>query len=133
MTPTDNLYYTTIFESVDWSGDMTAKKIDPTSGNVVDKEMWSVQDNLDPMVGLLTDTRTIYTFDTAVGGKLKLFKWDSMSATEQGWLNGVLHVSKDVVSVRSLSPLNLALHQQRRCRGVVHTRSEGDRKLVPHT
>jgi type IV pilus assembly protein PilY1 len=85
ITEQDNLAYITTYETVSWTGQLTAHYVSAQDGTVSDTIQWSAQAALDKMVGETSDSRTIYTFDSTAGNKLKLFNYANFSATEKEW------------------------------------------------
>lgn len=97
--PGDNFAYIALFNTLAWDGDLIAKEIDPTTGKFVldpvtkkDKIDWQAQQLLETLVSPISDTRTIYTFDSSVSAapsKLKQFTWANLTATEQGYFSNM--------------------------------------------
>lgn len=97
--PGDSYAYIALFDTLAWDGDLIAKEIDPITGQFVqdpatnsDKIDWQAQPQLDAMTAPISDTRTIYTFDssvTAAANKLKPFTWASLTAAEQAYFNNM--------------------------------------------
>jgi type IV pilus assembly protein PilY1 len=84
LSQTDNDIFSTTFTTVQWSGELTDKKLDPITGVVEPDVMWTSNNTVGTKVAAATDTRKILMLDTAKGG-FKNFKYDVMSALEQGW------------------------------------------------
>jgi len=88
ITPTDRSIFSSTYTTVEWSGQVVAQDIDPATGNVDPAIKWSAQSLLDDKVTAITDTRTIYIFDSTVAvTKLKSFAWAGMSAAEQAYFS----------------------------------------------
>ncbi|MEN6628656.1 MAG: PilC/PilY family type IV pilus protein [Sulfuricella sp.] len=85
----DNYVYIALYRTVKWDGDLQAKTIDPATGAISATAVWAAQSLLDAKVSTTSDTRTIYTFDSAAANKLKSFAWGSLSATEQAYFNSM--------------------------------------------
>ncbi|MEW5943892.1 MAG: PilC/PilY family type IV pilus protein [Pseudomonadota bacterium] len=85
----DNFIYIALYRTVKWDGDLQAKTINPDTGELSATPLWSAQPLLDTKVSAASDTRTIHTFDSTALDKLKSFAWASLSATEQGYFNGM--------------------------------------------
>ncbi len=79
----DNYVFAAVYRSVNWDGDLQAKTIDPATGIISSTAIWSAQPLLDTEVSASSDTRTIYTFDSAATNGLKLFTWNSLNSGEQ--------------------------------------------------
>lgn len=82
----DNYVYVALYRTVKWDGDLQAKTIDPATGTITPTPVWSAQPLLDTKVGATSDTRTIYTYNSATGA-LKPFTWASLTAAEQAYFN----------------------------------------------
>lgn len=78
----DNYVYVALYRTVNWDGDLQAKTIDPDTGIISSAAVWSAQPLLDTKVSASSDTRTIYTFDSATNG-LKSFTWANLDAGER--------------------------------------------------
>jgi type IV pilus assembly protein PilY1 len=87
ITQLDNVIYSTTYESVNWNGQMIAQYIDTATGNVLPAVLWEAQATLDGKVGATSDTRTIYTYDSAASNHLKSFDYTLFNATEQAWMD----------------------------------------------
>jgi type IV pilus assembly protein PilY1 len=83
ITKTDNSIYSSTFRTVKWDGEITAQRIDPTTGNTQAAIVWSAQTLLDGRVAATSDTRKIYTFSAATGNKLKDFLWANLTTAEK--------------------------------------------------
>ena len=79
----DNFLFIALYRTVFWDGDLQAKTIDPVTGAVSSATIWTAQPLLDLRVGASTDTRTIYTFDSANtnGNYLMEFNWTNVGGT----------------------------------------------------
>lgn len=86
VTQTDNQIFSTTYETNTWSGKVFAQTIDPTTGNVNPAIQWQADQLLINKVGPSSDTRNIFTLDTA-GTKVKPFAWLSLTAQEQGYFS----------------------------------------------
>jgi type IV pilus assembly protein PilY1 len=82
----DNDIFSSTFTTVQWSGELTDKKIDVVTGNISIKPDWNTSNVLGRRVGPSTDTRVIKMLDTAKGG-LKNFDYTTMTALEKGWFD----------------------------------------------
>lgn len=80
ITTSNNYLYSSTFRSVDWTGELERRQIDPSTGVVAATADWTAAGQLDT-----NTSRTIYTFDGSAGSKLKSFAWGSLSATEQAF------------------------------------------------
>jgi Tfp pilus tip-associated adhesin PilY1 len=71
LSPADNYVFSSTFTTLDWTGELVRKQIDPFSGAVSTTNDWAVQGKLDAK---LASARNIYTFDASVATtKLKAF------------------------------------------------------------
>ncbi len=82
----DNDLFASTFTTVQWSGEMTVRKIDVVTGAIATKPTWTTSDILGKRVSLSSDTRVIKMLDTA-GGTLKDFTYASMTALEKTWFD----------------------------------------------
>jgi type IV pilus assembly protein PilY1 len=83
VTSSDNAIYLTGFMSGEWTGEVTARSIDVTTGNLTSAApAWTAAGQLDS-----NTSRTIYMFSASASNKLKAFSWSSMSETEQGYFS----------------------------------------------
>lgn len=85
----DNFLFLAMYRTSFWDGDLKAKTIDPSSGEIADTESWSAQAKLDTKVAATTDTRTIYTYSGAASDKLKTFTWTNLTADEKAYFNSM--------------------------------------------
>lgn len=83
VTATDNVIFSSTYETVKWSGEVVAQGIDTTNGTVDTDVKWSAQAELDKRVFESSDDRSIY-FPNAAGSLID-FKFGSMSSTEQAY------------------------------------------------
>jgi type IV pilus assembly protein PilY1 len=82
ITQQNNIIYSSTYDTVQWSGDLIAQTVDPSTGNVNPTVLWNAANTLDGMVGASSDSRTIYTYDL-VNSTIKPFAWASLTASEQ--------------------------------------------------
>ncbi|MBE7419943.1 MAG: PQQ-binding-like beta-propeller repeat protein [Ideonella sp.] len=78
ITASNNYIYSSTFRSVDWTGELERRQIDPSTGVVAASADWTAASQLDA-----NTSRTIYTFDSSAGSKLKPFLYGSLSAAEK--------------------------------------------------
>jgi type IV pilus assembly protein PilY1 len=85
-TQTNNFIYSTSYKSVDWTGDILARRIDPATGILTQKPVWSAQDLLKQKVAANCDNRKIYLFRNGAGAGTNLtdFTWDSSACDSSG-------------------------------------------------
>jgi type IV pilus assembly protein PilY1 len=84
VTQTDNQIFSTTYETNTWSGRVFAQTIDPVTGSVNPAVQWQADQLLLAKVSAASDTRNIFTFDTAsTTTKIKAFTWLSLTAQEQ--------------------------------------------------
>jgi type IV pilus assembly protein PilY1 len=86
ISQTDNDQFSSSFTTVQWSGNLTDKKIDPVTGIVGTDVIWSSADSLGLKVAAATDTRTIMMLNTATGTQ-KDFTYANMTALEKTWFD----------------------------------------------
>ena len=95
VTSGDNFVFSSTFTTMDWDGELYRQQIDLTSGvvqpdgtgkaqkfdiNTTATYDWESQVQLDA-----NGSRTIYTFSSSAGNKLKAFAWANLTATEQAY------------------------------------------------
>lgn len=86
----DNLAFIAKFTTVEWTGDLLAHRINLGTGALEADPIWSAQAKLETQVGASTDTRAIYTFNSAADDldKLKEFTAGNLAAEiGSGWFN----------------------------------------------
>lgn len=84
----DNDLFSDTFTTVKWYGELAKRKVDVLTGDVATAPVWITSDTVGTQVGSNTDSRNIYMLDTAVAvPTFKLFKFDVMNTTEQGWFD----------------------------------------------
>ncbi|QBI04953.1 hypothetical protein EYF70_09870 [Pseudoduganella albidiflava] len=81
----DNDIFSDTFTTVKWYGELSDRKIDPTTGVVSNTTVWTTTDTLGEKVAASSDTRSIYM---AGSGALKAFRYDAMSPQEKAWFTG---------------------------------------------
>jgi len=69
----DNFAYVAQYTTALWYGDLQARDINLSTGELSSTVSWSAKDQLTSKVGATTDTRNIYTFSSSSGTKLKAF------------------------------------------------------------
>jgi type IV pilus assembly protein PilY1 len=84
----DNDIFSSTFTTVQWSGELTAQKIDVVTGDIGTTATWTTSNLLGKKVSASADTRTIKMLDINANPRvLKDFTYSSMTPTEQGWFN----------------------------------------------
>jgi type IV pilus assembly protein PilY1 len=86
ITPTNNQIFSSTFRTNKWDGEVAARRIDPTTGNVLPTITWSAQALLDGKVSGSSDSRTIYLLDSSAANKLKPFQWSNLTNSATGGL-----------------------------------------------
>jgi type IV pilus assembly protein PilY1 len=88
ISQADDDIFTSTFVTVQWSGELTDRKIGLTNGVVADAATWSTSDTLGLKVGPASDTRTIKKLDvTTTPATLKDFTYANLSAGEKAWFD----------------------------------------------
>ena len=82
----DNDIFSSTFTTVRWYGELSDRKIDPTTGAVSANATWVSSDTVGTLVDSASDSRTIWMLDTA-NTALKSFTYASMTATEKAWFD----------------------------------------------
>lgn len=82
----DNAFFIASYKTVTWDGELSAKTVDPETGNVSDTSTWTAAGLLDTKIASngLSDTRTIYTSN---GTSLISFEFSNLSATQKAYFN----------------------------------------------
>lgn len=91
----DNFAYTASYVTAEWTGELTARSIDLTTGIVSTTPIWSAQTKLDKKVGNACDNRTIYLFRGSTAGKLTDFKWNTQACDATGTPTGATVTTLD--------------------------------------
>jgi type IV pilus assembly protein PilY1 len=81
----DNDIFSDTFTTVKWYGELSDRKIDPTTGIVGATPVWTTTDTVGDKVAAASDTRSIFM---AGSSALKPFRYDGMTAQEKAWFNG---------------------------------------------
>jgi type IV pilus assembly protein PilY1 len=108
ISAADNDIFSSTFTTVQWSGELTDKKIDVVTGNISTKPDWNTSNVLGLRVGPSTDTRVIKMLDTANGG-LKNFNYAAMTALEKSWFDNKCSA---MAQCNNLTPANRAIVNQ---------------------
>ncbi|MDO9405649.1 MAG: PilC/PilY family type IV pilus protein [Polaromonas sp.] len=125
LTPVsgDNFAYVGSYTTLKWTGNIEARRIDLLSGEVSAAATWCAEDVIDPVTSNIscsgtlktqvqsgTDTRAIFTFDSAASNKLKPFLYDSLTAAQKAFFvtTGLSQYSSlDTASQAIATPTNL--------------------------
>ena len=86
ITQTDNYIYSSTFRTVKWDGEIVARRLDPSTAQVLPTIVWSAQSLLDGQVSDTTDSRTIWTFSPTGSAKLKSFTFANLTSGASGAL-----------------------------------------------
>lgn len=84
----DNAFFVASYKTVSWDGELSAKTIDPDTGNVSLTTTWNAAGLLDSKIASngLSDTRTIYTSNAT---SLISFEYSNLSATQKAYFNKI--------------------------------------------
>jgi len=82
----DNDIFSDTFTTVKWYGELSDRKIDPSTGIVGTTSAWISSDTVGLKVNASTDTRTINMLDTSTGA-LKSFSYSTMNTLEKSWFD----------------------------------------------
>jgi type IV pilus assembly protein PilY1 len=82
----DNDIFSDTFTTVKWYGELSDKKIDPTTGAVSTAYTWISSDTVGRKVDASTDTRRILMLDQS-NTALTDFYYDNMSTLQKGWFS----------------------------------------------
>ncbi len=82
----NNAFFVASYNTVTWDGELSAKTIDPVTGEVAVTATWKAAGLLDSKIASngLSDTRTIYTSNTT---SLISFDYSNLSATQKAYFN----------------------------------------------
>lgn len=89
ITITDNLIYSSTYETSFWAGEVVAQRIDPATGAIIPGLEWRASDSINAQADALSansNARTLLTFDTALN-KEKTFKFSELTLTEKAWFS----------------------------------------------
>ena len=84
ITTTDNAIFSSTYRTTRWDGELTAQRVDTTTGIVSTTEQWSARTLLNGRVQPASDTRTIHT---QVGGTLTPFAWSSLDSATKAYFD----------------------------------------------
>jgi type IV pilus assembly protein PilY1 len=82
----DNDIFSDTFTTVKWYGELSDKKIDPTTGTVGTTSTWISSDTVGQQVSASSDRRNILMLNQANSGAVS-FDYGNMSATQAGWFD----------------------------------------------
>jgi len=86
ITLQDNDIFSNTFTTVEWSGELTNKKINVVTGEVGKDAVWTTSTTLGLRVGASSDTRTIKMLDVATK-TLKDFTYANLPADDKLWFS----------------------------------------------
>lgn len=86
ITATENTLFYSTYRTVHWDGEVIAKDIDHTTGDISSTPKWTASAQLNNRAGATSDTRTIYT-SRASSTSLIPFNWTSLNGTEKSYFN----------------------------------------------
>jgi type IV pilus assembly protein PilY1 len=75
----DNFAYTASYKTLEWIGELEAKEIDLTTGNVGTTPVWSARAKLDNKTGAACDNRDIRLFRSGATNNLVNFTWNTQT------------------------------------------------------
>lgn len=75
----DNFAYTASYKTLEWIGELEAKEIDLTTGNVGTTPVWSARAKLDAKTGAACDNRSIKLFRAGATNNLVDFTWNTQA------------------------------------------------------
>jgi len=73
----DNFAYTASYKTLEWIGELEAKEIDLTTGNVGTTPVWSAQAKLNARTGAACDNRNIKLFRAGATNNVVNFTWNT--------------------------------------------------------
>lgn len=76
-TQTNNFIYSTSYTTVDWTGELKARRIDPDTGVLAAKPEWMAQELLDAKTNANCDNRTIYLYRQGGGSGTNMVNFAS--------------------------------------------------------
>jgi len=90
ITPTDHGEFITTYISVDWTGELVEKLINPNDGTVKATPEWTARGQLEDMTQATSDSRKIILRDVnQTGGATKDFLYANLTTTEKVWFDNV--------------------------------------------
>lgn len=75
----DNFAYTASYKTLEWIGELEAKEIDLTTGNVGTTPVWSARTKLDAKTGAACDNRSIKLFRAGATNNVVNFSWNTQA------------------------------------------------------
>ncbi len=79
----NNIAYVAKYATTSWAGDIEAREIDLTNGQVKSTVLWSAQPLLDAKTGYYCDSRNIYLFRSGATNNMVDFKWNTGTCSTQ--------------------------------------------------
>jgi len=98
ITLQDNDIFSNTFTTVEWSGELTNKKINVVTGEVGKDPVWSTSTTLGLRVGASTDTRTIKMLDVATK-TLKDFTYANLPADDKLWFSNMCSIMEQCTNM----------------------------------
>ncbi len=108
----DNSAYTASFTTAEWTGELTSRSIDLSSGVVSTTPIWSAQAKLDAKVGAACDNRNVYLFHGAATNKLVDFKWNTQTCDGTGAPTGTSVTALDSTEQGNFGSTKVQLFSQ---------------------
>lgn len=109
IVPGSNVIYSAGYTTGTWVGKLEALTVNTSTGVVDSTPVWSSAPTLDGTVSASSDTRTIYTFDNTVAGKLKPFSFASLSAAEKNVFRNACLPTSNLTQCPTLDSSDLAV------------------------
>jgi type IV pilus assembly protein PilY1 len=82
ITTGDNFVFSSSYMTVEWTGELVSQNIDVETGDIEPEVNWSAQNKLDS-----NGSRTILTWDSTSGDRLKPFSWANLNQTSPNTCN----------------------------------------------
>jgi len=89
----NNIAFVAKYATTSWAGDIEAREIDLTTGQVLSPVFWRAQPLLDAKTGYFCDNRNIYLFRSGATNNLVDFKWNSGTCTSESIAQGNVPVN----------------------------------------
>lgn len=88
ITATENTLFYSTYRTVHWDGEVIAKTIDHSTGDISAAPKWTAASQLNSRAGATSDSRTIYTSRvTNDGTQLVNFEWARLNGWEKSYFN----------------------------------------------
>ncbi len=108
----DNFAYTASYKTLEWIGELEAKEIDLTTGNVGTTPVWSARAKLDAKTGDACDNRSIKLFRSGATDNLVDFTWNTQACDASKLPTGTASTGLNAAEQANFNSTQVALLSQ---------------------